>query len=279
MSSAPDRPASDREALAKAVEGTWITQVVNGDTVTVETRLTFARGVATEAVLTSTGIGQPDVRLTMNGRYAITPSGALDLSLTGREGERRVTATIAFTRRWPGESTDDGDKLFMAAYVPRAPTGRAFRYEEAAEQVASDAGSGGGGAGRRGVAVDVEFDAPLEAIVAARKSCVVRISVSAALGADATTEQHTMRCHATAPNAQGLSEIVLDDLRRLEGGLTQELPFVSDLRKTKRNAKGDLAALVEEAVDRSFFVAPNEPSVLLREYVKHGMRTAWWRVR
>ncbi len=93
--------ASERAAIATRLDGSWITGTINGDTVTVTTELKLEGGVATEVRRTSSRVGQGTISRTAAGRYTITESGALDLSLTSNEGARRLQSTVAFSHGWP----------------------------------------------------------------------------------------------------------------------------------------------------------------------------------
>jgi hypothetical protein len=261
---------SDRATLATSLEGRWITGVLNGDTVTVTTELKLERGVASEVQRTSPMGGESTVRPTAEGHYTVTESGTLALSLTSNTGERRLQSTVSFARGWPGSQKEDGVALFVGAYVPRTPAGRAFRYEDATWSAGSQP------PGIRRAVVDIDFSTPLRTIVASGGRCIVGMSVYAQLASETATERHTMQCHAVSPNAEGLVEIVIDDFRRIVNGGTSELPFVSDLRK--RQGKSELADLLERAVDRSFYVDPKRPDVLLRAVVGLGRLSAWWRM-
>lgn len=233
-------PPETRKRLESDVEGTWMTQQINGDTVTVVTSLEAQRGALRELRRTIHvgGPRDPAPAPARSGHYAVGPEGTLDIVLDGPEAShRRSFFTVLPSPRG----------AILVTELARGD-GRLFRYTVAEERAMHPAHK-----------VDLAwvFSSPLGDVVGKGAPCVVEMHVVASTSPGHETRgDERWKCHLGTPARSKLVPVVLDDLRvDLGHGAVEMHPYQST---------GDAAArdLADRAVNAPLWFDPATPTIL-----------------
>jgi hypothetical protein len=220
-------PPETRKRLETDVARTWITQQINGDTVTVVTSLEVQGGVLRELRRTIPMGGPrdpaPEVR---SGHYAVGPAGTLDVFLDGPEAShRRSFFTVLPSPRG----------AILVTELARGD-GRLFRYTVAEEIAMHTAHK-----------IDLAwvFTNPLGDVLGKGAPCVVEMHVVASTSpGNETRGDERWKCHLGAPARSKLVPVLLD-------GAAYQSSGESEIRE-----------VVERAVHAPLWFDPAMPTML-----------------
>lgn len=236
-------PPEARKRLETDVQGTWVTQSISGDTVTMVTTLEAHAGVLRELRRTFQmgGPRDPAPEAMRKGRYTLGPDGALDLSLDGPEAyHRRSFFTVLAAPRG----------LVLVTELARGD-GRRFRYAVAEERSMHSSYK---------IDLTWSFSSPLSDVAAqggGRAPCAVEMHIVASSTAGGETRgDERWKCHLGAPARSKLVPVVLDDLRVEVGhGAVEMHPYQSIGDEATR-------ALADRAVNAPLWFDPAAPTIL-----------------
>ncbi|NOU30716.1 MAG: hypothetical protein HOO96_22680 [Polyangiaceae bacterium] len=191
-------PPETRKRLETDVAGTWITQQINGDTVTVVTSLEAQGGVLRELrrTIQMGGPRDPAPEVVGSGRYAIGPEGSLDIFLEA--SHRRSFFTVLPSPRG----------AILVTELARGD-GQLFRYSVAEER-----------SGHTTTKVDLawSFASPLADVLGKGAPCVVEMHVVASAE---TRGDERWKCHMGAPARSKLVPVILDGARYQSSGASE----------------------------------------------------------
>lgn len=218
-------PPEARKRLETEVEGTWITQQINGDTVTVVKSLEAQGGVLRELrrTIQMGGPRDPAPQVVGNGRYAIGPEGTLDVFLEA--SHRRSFFTVLRSPRG----------AILVTELARGD-GRLFRYAIAEERNMHPTYN-----------VDLAwgFASPLTDVLGKGAPCVVEMHVVASTSPGHETRgDERWKCHLGVPARSKLVPVILD-------GAAYQSSGESEIRE-----------VVERAVHAPLWFDPAMPTML-----------------
>lgn len=217
-------PPETRKRLETDVEGAWVTQQINGDTVTVVTSLEAQGGVLRELrrTIQMGGPRAPAPEVIGNGRYAIGPEGTLDIFLD--RSHRRSFFTVLPSPRG----------AILVTELARGD-GRLFRYTVAEERSAHTA-----------TKADLAwvFHAPLADVLGKGAPCVVEMHVVASVGSAETRGDERWKCHLGTPARSKLVPVILDGARYQSW------------------AESEIREVVERAINAPLWFDPAMPTML-----------------
>ncbi len=228
-------PTETRKRLETDVTGAWLTQQINGDSVTVLTTLEAHDGALRELrrAIQMGGPRDPAPQLVRGGHYAVGPEGTLDLFLDAPEASHRRSFFTVFP------------SLRGAILVTELARGdgRLFRYTVAEER-----------SGHTATKVDLAwvFGSPLGEILGKGAPCVVEMHVVASVFSPVreTRGDERWKCHLGAPARSKLVPVILDGLRADE---------LHPYQSTGDSAVRDLA---DRAVNAPLWFDPAMPTML-----------------
>lgn len=189
-------PEETRLRLEADVEGTWVSQLISGDTVTVITTLEAKGGSLREKrrVAQVGGALDPAPEPVRAGRYTIDPEGALDIVLDGPEpSHRRSFFTVL--------PTSHG--VTLVTQLARGD-GKVFRYSVAEERTVRDAPKF-----TSRIELTWSFTSPLSDVVGKSAPCAVEMRVMSSVLSRETAGQARWKCHVGATRGK-LRPVVLD---------------------------------------------------------------------
>lgn len=260
-------PEVDVARLRAAIEGSWVTSVINGDTITVTRTLALRAGevVATETTVQIDGTTNTTTR--GGARYTVSPTGTLAIVEPFAATEQRFTPIVFDATTCAAHAARLGAPRSCRAlgwhgYLAQSRDGRRYRREWSWES-----------RGDRGAHhlerynVDVRFEPPLAQLVRGGGACRAELDVTAEASTGGRTPPPAARhlslaCTVTPPaDGDGRATLALADYD------------VAAVRAGEHDA--DVRRLLERAILPVVELDPDDPSMLYGD----GLGDAYFEAR
>jgi hypothetical protein len=186
-------PQVDRSRIEASIEGSWGTGS-SGDTVTLTEELTL-RGSAIEVIKAVRQMAGPAQETRLSGRYAVSPTGAIEMRLTDAAGETHVQRHTVVVVEPPVCALYWGRPcriLGHAGFLAQSPEARAYRRELYTEYPRP-----GRAPQILGFVAELAFAHPLGEVVHGA-ACRVRVDVSAMGTCDGNEVRRAARSFVTS---------------------------------------------------------------------------------